>query len=98
VDGMIAAAGRILKMTDANSKAIPGHGPLSNRAGVEAFRNMLTTVRNRIARLVKEGKTLEDVLVAKPTADFDKDWSQLLPPEMFIKIVYTDLSKTEKSQ
>jgi cyclase len=85
-------------MTDANTKVIPGHGPLSNRDGIEAFRNMLATVRDRVAVLVKEGKTLEEVMAAKPTADFDKGMQQIVPPDMFIKIIYSDLSKKGTSQ
>lgn len=93
VDGMIAAEDKILKMIDANTKVIPGHGPLSNREEVQKFRDMLATVRDRIARQVKEGKTLEEVLASKPTADFDKPGEPLIPPEMFVKIVYNSLSK-----
>ena len=92
-DGLIAAADKILKMIDANTKVIPGHGPLSDRAGVEEFKNMLVTVRDRVAKLIKEGKTIDEVLASKPTADFDKVRGQGLPPEMFIKIVYDELSK-----
>ncbi len=93
VSGMIAAASQILEVIDENTKVIPGHGPLSNRAGVEQFKNMMVTVRDRIAKQIKEGKTLGEVLASKPTADFDKARGVGLPAEMFVKIVYTDLSK-----
>ncbi len=93
IDGMIGAADRILNMIDQNTKVIPGHGRLSNRDELQKFRNMLATVRDRIGRQIKEGKTIEEVLASKPTADFDKDMGQLIPTEMFVKIVYDDLSK-----
>ena len=93
VDGMIAAAGQILEVIDENTKVIPGHGPLSDRAGVEQYKNMMVTVRERIAKLIKEGKTIEEVLAAKPTADFDEARGLGLPAEMFVKIVYSGLSK-----
>jgi glyoxylase-like metal-dependent hydrolase (beta-lactamase superfamily II) len=93
IDGMIAAADQILEVIDANTKVIPGHGPLSDRAGVEEFKNMLVTVRDRIAKLIKEGKTIDEVLASKPTADFDEAKAQGLPAEMFVKIVYNELSK-----
>jgi hypothetical protein len=54
---------------------------------------MLVTVRDRIAKLIQEGKTLEQVLEAKPTADFDKTMAPAIPAEMFVKIVYGDLTK-----
>jgi glyoxylase-like metal-dependent hydrolase (beta-lactamase superfamily II) len=93
IDGMIRAADRILNMIDASTKVIPGHGHLSNRGELQEYRDMLVTVRDRIGRQIKEGKTLEEVLSSKPTADFDKGREQLIPPEMFVKIVYNDLSK-----
>jgi hypothetical protein len=57
------------------------------------FRNMLAAVRDRIAKLIQEGKTLEQVLEAKPTANFDKTMAPAIPAEMFVKIVYGDLTK-----
>lgn len=93
IDGMIAATDRLLGMTDASTKIICGHGPLSDREGVRQFRDMLSTVRDRIARLVKEGKTLDQVLAAKPTAEFDKPGQPGVPAEVFVKIVYGELAK-----
>jgi glyoxylase-like metal-dependent hydrolase (beta-lactamase superfamily II) len=93
IDGMIAAAERIMRMIDENTKIIPGHGPLSDRAGLKKYRDMLVTIRDRIKKQIEEGKTLEEILASKPTADFDKDPSAALPPEMFVTIVYNDLSR-----
>jgi cyclase len=91
IDGMIAAAERITGMIDENTKIIPGHGPLSNREELKKYRDVLVTIRDRIKKQIKEGKTLEEVLASKPTADFDKEPSRATPPEMFVKIVYNDL-------
>jgi glyoxylase-like metal-dependent hydrolase (beta-lactamase superfamily II) len=93
IDGMIAAAEKIIGMTDENTKIIPGHGPLSNREELTKYRDMLVTVRDRIKSQIKEGKTLEEVLASKPTSDFDKVQAQAIPPEMFVKIIYNDLAK-----
>lgn len=93
IDGMIAAAGRIIGMVDENTKIIPGHGPLSNLEGLTKYRDMLVTVRDRIKSQIKEGKTLEEVLASKPTADFDKVKAQAMPSEMFVRIIYNDLAK-----
>ncbi len=93
VAGVIAGADKIAAMIDSSTKIIPGHGPLSDRQGVLAYRDMLAAVRDRIAKLIQEGKTLEQVLEAKPTADFDKTIAPSIPVEMFVKIVYSDLTK-----
>jgi len=93
VDGMIRAAEKIIGMTDENTKIIPGHGPLSNREELTRYRDMLVTVRDRIKSQIKQGKTLEEILASKPTADFDKVKAEAVPPEMFVKIIYNDLAK-----
>jgi glyoxylase-like metal-dependent hydrolase (beta-lactamase superfamily II) len=93
IDGMIKAAGRIIGMTDENTKIIPGHGPLSNREELTKYRDMLVTLRDRIKSQIKEGKTLEEILASKPTADFDKEPAKAIPPEMFVRIIYNDLAK-----
>jgi glyoxylase-like metal-dependent hydrolase (beta-lactamase superfamily II) len=93
VDGMIRASEKILGIVNENTKIIPGHGPLSNREGVKKFRDMLVTLRDRIKGQIREGKTLEEVLASKPTADFDKEKAQAVPPEMFVKIIYDELAK-----
>ncbi len=92
IDGMIEAAGKILAMADADTKIIPGHGPLSNREGLNAYRDMLVAARERIAKMIKEGRSLEEVLQANPVADLYKGKSDF-PAEGFVKVVYLDLSR-----
>jgi len=94
VNGMVAAADRVLSMTDQNTKYIPGHGQLSGRAELMAYRDMLATVRDRIRKLAGQGKTLAQVKAAKPTAEFDAAWGGgFINPDRFIEILYGDLSK-----
>lgn len=94
VDGMVAAMDRVLAMTDANTKYIPGHGELSGRAGVAAFRDMLATVRDRVRKLARQGKTLDQVKAAKPSAEFDAAWGGgYINPDRFVETLYADLSK-----
>ncbi len=93
IGGMIAAAERIIGMVNESTKIIPGHGPLSNLEELKTYRDMLVTIRDWIKKQIKEGKTLEEVLASKPTADFDKEKSSAIPTEMFVQIVYNDLVK-----
>jgi glyoxylase-like metal-dependent hydrolase (beta-lactamase superfamily II) len=94
VGGMIGAADRVLAIADANTKIIPGHGPLGDRAALQAYRTMLVTVRDRIQQAVAAGRTLPQVQAAKPTAEFDAVWGNgRITPAMFVEILYQDLSR-----
>jgi glyoxylase-like metal-dependent hydrolase (beta-lactamase superfamily II) len=99
IDGMIEAVGRVLPMIDENTKVIPGHGPLSDRAGLEAYHNMLVAVRDRIYSQIRAGKTLNEVLASKPTRQFDATWGQgFLKPEKFAEIIYDSLISDGKKK
>jgi glyoxylase-like metal-dependent hydrolase (beta-lactamase superfamily II) len=98
IKGMIAAVKQILLLCDQDTKVIPGHGHLSNKAELEEYLKMLVTVRDRISREIKAGKTLDAVLAAKPTSDLDPVWGKgFMKPEMFVTIVYESVAK-EKSR
>jgi glyoxylase-like metal-dependent hydrolase (beta-lactamase superfamily II) len=92
IDGYISALDKVIGKIDDNTKVIPGHGPLSNLAELRSYRSMMVTVRDRISRYVVEGKTIEEVLESKPTADFDDLFSKQMPAEAFVRIVYDDIS------
>ncbi len=74
LDGMIAGQAKVLGMIDDQTKVIRGHGPLGNKAELQAYHDMLATVRDRIAKLVKAGKTQEQVVEARPTRDFEEKY------------------------
>lgn len=93
VNKIIEAISRILGKIDKDTKVIPGHGPLSNREELEGYRDMLVTIRNKILQLIKEGKTLEEVIASKPTAEFDKTHQLIMPKDLFVRILYEDLSR-----
>lgn len=94
VKGMIAAADRVLAITDDTSKIIPGHGPLSNKTELKAYRAMLAKVYASVEAMVKAKKTLAQVIAAKPTRDYDAQWGNgFLKPDAFTEIVYTSAAK-----
>lgn len=74
MDGMIASADRLLAIADEDTKIIPGHGALSNRAELQAYRDMLATARDRVGKLVAEGMDRDAVIAANPIADLDATW------------------------
>lgn len=89
VDGMIAAADTILALSDDQTKIIPGHGPLGNKAQLRAFRDMMATVRLRFARARAEGKTTEQVVNAHLLSDLDATWGQgFLTTDQFSAFAY----------
>jgi cyclase len=93
IDGMIAASDRVLALATPDTMFIPGHGPAADRARLERYRTMLAAVRERVAKLAGEGRTLEQAIAAKPTADFDADWTKAMPPDAFVALVYKSLPR-----
>ena len=92
--GFIEAADLALSLADDATKIVPGVGAVSSRADLVAYRAMLVTVRDRVAALVREGKSLEDVIAAKPTAEFDATWGS--PDHMlFLPAIYAELARRD---
>lgn len=92
INGMIAAADRSIKMVDANTKIVPGHGPLGDRAALVKYRDMMADTRDRIQKLKSSGRKLEEVVAAKPTAQHDAAWGKgFLMPEQYVAFVYNTL-------
>ncbi len=92
IGGMIEAANRGLKLADASTKIIPGHGPLGDVKTLTTYRDMLVTARDRVQKLKSSGKTLEEVVKEKPMADLDGVWGKgFMTPESFVTLVYQTL-------
>jgi glyoxylase-like metal-dependent hydrolase (beta-lactamase superfamily II) len=91
-DGVIAAVDRGLAIADDNSKIIPGHGPLSNKAELKAYREMLATVTGRVKAMLKDGKKVAEIVAAKPSAEFDERLGKgFVPPARFIEMIVSGL-------
>ncbi|MEE9492076.1 MAG: MBL fold metallo-hydrolase [Gammaproteobacteria bacterium] len=94
VNGMIGAAERVLAMVDEKTKIIPGHGPLGDKKALIKYRDMLVTVRDRMQKLIDQGKTLEEIVALKPNTDVDEVWGKgFLDPEAFLKILHSAMPK-----
>jgi cyclase len=93
-DGVIAVANRVMELADANTKIIPGHGPVTNKAELKVLRDMLVTVTMRVKAMLKKGKTLKEIVAAKPSAEFDERWGKgFIPPERFITMLVAAYEK-----
>jgi glyoxylase-like metal-dependent hydrolase (beta-lactamase superfamily II) len=93
VRGLIRACDAILALANADTKIIPGHGPLSNAVELREYRSMLQTVADRVATGIAAGRSADEIVASKPTAEFDARWggSSFMPPARFLQLVYTDL-------
>lgn len=90
IDGMIAACDASLAAATTDTIIIPGHGkPVSNKAELQEFRDMLVAIRDNVAKLKKQGRTRDETVAAKPTAAFDAKWGQfVIDPGFFTRLVY----------
>jgi len=93
IKGMIAATDLYLKLVNDKSRIVPGHGPIADKAALASYRTMLVTARDRMAKLVKDGKSEDDVVAAKPFIDLDAKWAPTdLAATNFIRVVYHSLA------
>src|ERR1019366_2157221 len=96
LEGMLDGLGVLIGMAGPNTKVIPGHGPAVDRSAVVAVRDMILVIRDRVAKLIEQGKTQEEVIAAKPAADYEGKVSQPgTTGDRFIGQLYAEL-KTAK--
>jgi cyclase len=86
--GIVKAMDDLIPTLDDNTKVIPGHGGLSGKKDVIAYRDMIATVSARVEAMVKQGKTLQEIKESRPTADFDERWGKLRRGDLFVEFVY----------
>ena len=92
LNGMIEGLGITIGMAGPHTKIIPGHGPTVDRAALIAHRDMILVIRDKVAAMVQQGKTVDEVLAAKPTSDYDS----IIPnasttSERFVRQLYAEL-------
>jgi glyoxylase-like metal-dependent hydrolase (beta-lactamase superfamily II) len=92
IDGMIRAANTNIEQTTDATIIVPGHGPVSDRAHLIAYRDMLVAVRDNVAALKSRGKSLDEVVAARPTQAYDAEWGRfVIGPALFTRLVYRGL-------
>jgi cyclase len=92
IDGMVRASSELIGLADNQTKIVPGHGPLCDKAALTEYRDMLVTVRDRVQGLKQGGRSLQESVAAKPTSDLDKKWGGgMIMPDLFVEQVYKTL-------
>jgi cyclase len=91
LDGMLEGIGVTIGMAGPKTRIVPGHGPMVDRAALIAHRDMILAIRAKVAALVQQGKTVEEVLAAKPTSDFDNIPNASTTSERFVRQLYAEL-------
>ena len=83
-----AAEANLAKITE-KTIVIPGHGKIGEKPELTEYRDMLVTIHDRVAALKREGKSLEEIIAAKPTAAYDTKWAgSFMTGDVFTKLVY----------
>ena len=96
VDGIVAAVDKVLPTIDGGTKLIPGHGALGTKADLQAYRDVVAGIRDRVKALIAQGKTLDQVIAAKPSAQWDATWGKgFMGPDVFVSFVYRSLTEAK---
>lgn len=89
IDGTIRATEENLAKVTDKTILIPGHGPVADRSELRQFRDVLVDIRTRVADLKKQGRSLPEIIAAKPTAAYDAKWGGgFMTPPVFTALVY----------
>src|ERR1700758_1339705 len=92
INGMILATDKILTLVENNTKIVPGHGPLGNKADLTKIRDILVVARDRVQKLKTAGKSAGEIASSKPFADLDATWGKgFFNGDVFVQMVYSAL-------
>jgi glyoxylase-like metal-dependent hydrolase (beta-lactamase superfamily II) len=93
IDGMIRGVDELISFAKETTTIVPGHGPVGNKAMMREYREMLVVARDRIRRLKAAGKTEDEVVAAKPNADYDARFGlDARSNGNFVRVVYRSLA------
>jgi glyoxylase-like metal-dependent hydrolase (beta-lactamase superfamily II) len=90
IHGIIGATERLLAVTNAQTRIIPGHGPLADRSRLQMYHDMLVVMRDRMRKEIAAKHTVDQVLASKITAEYEKEWPN--GRERFLRILFQELS------
>jgi glyoxylase-like metal-dependent hydrolase (beta-lactamase superfamily II) len=86
--GLLTATKTLLDLSNAETRVVPGTGPVQTRADLQAQFDMLTALRERFAKMMRQGMSANDMLAAGATKEFDAKWGD---PTLFVPVSYRGL-------
>jgi cyclase len=86
--GLLTATKTLLDLSNADTRVVPGTGPVQTRADLQAQFDMLTTLRERLPKMMRQGMSANDMLAAGATKEFDEKWGD---PKLFVPVTYRGL-------
>ena len=86
--GLLAANKTLLGLANADTRIVPGVGPIQTRAGLQAQHDMLAAMMDRFPKLMKQGLGPEDIIAAAPTKEYDAQWGN---PDLFVSTAYRSM-------
>jgi hypothetical protein len=92
VPGYLAALDAVLAEVDGATKLIPWRGPVIGRTELQEWRDLLATVSERVQARIAAGESLEEVVAAQPSQEFDAKWGSQREPERFVSDIYAALA------
>ncbi len=93
IDGYFPAIDAVLAVINDKTRVVPGHGPIGDKASLRVYRDMLQLIRDRVVKLIKEGKTLDAIKASNPSKEFDRKWaSDRVGPDDVTKMIYQSLT------
>lgn len=102
LQGLLEGLNITIGLAGPSTKIVPGHGPITDRNGLITQRDLILKVRDKIAALISQGKTLQQVLATMPTAEFDAriagdpNAPAFVTNEEFVTWLYTELTRQKQ--
>jgi glyoxylase-like metal-dependent hydrolase (beta-lactamase superfamily II) len=92
-DRFVAALDRLLSLANAETKIVPWRGPLIGRVEVQEWRDLLATVSDRVATMVRENKSIDEIIASRPSREFDPKWSPNGNSAGFIRQIHAGMTQ-----
>jgi cyclase len=97
IDGLLAAQEKLLARVNGDTKIIPGHGAVADKATLQKTHDMIKEIRDAVAKAAAGGKTLDQIIAAKPSAKFDADFGKgFVKPDLLVTMIYKTLPAAKK--